>query len=252
MRGSRANRIMMSRVEADQSDQITVPSRQPRLRRYLKRRARQLSLALLFLAIGLLFIAGVVEVWRRASLIGLRDVGDPFDVAAFRSFLIPADQDALVPLREIEEKITRMPHLSVAVRRLGPVWSKALPEFRDWLAANHDVLEIFRDAAERPDGMAHPTFDRNDSQNRVHLGGFAWLALLEASRLEEQGDMAGAWNWYRAVFRVKNHVTRRGSIFQRYIADRNCKDLRTQIALGRRPADQCRAAPPSARRGEGG
>ncbi len=42
--------------------------------------------------------------------------------------------------------------------------------------------------------------------------------------------MAGAWNWYRAVFRMKVLVMRRGSIFQRYVAHRNWSDLRTRIA----------------------
>ena len=42
--------------------------------------------------------------------------------------------------------------------------------------------------------------------------------------------MAEAWNWYRAIFRVKLHVMRRGSIFRQWVADRNCSSLRTRIA----------------------
>lgn len=41
--------------------------------------------------------------------------------------------------------------------------------------------------------------------------------------------MAEAWNWYRAIFRVKLHVMRRGPIFCRWIASGNCSSLRTRI-----------------------
>jgi hypothetical protein len=43
--------------------------------------------------------------------------------------------------------------------------------------------------------------------------------LLEASRLEDQGDMAGAWGWYRANFRMLRHVARRGSVYRRTAAE---------------------------------
>ena len=43
------------------------------------------------------------------------------------------------------------------------------------------------------------------------LWSFHELALLEASRLEEQGDMAGAWGWYRAALRATYHMGLRGT-----------------------------------------
>jgi hypothetical protein len=89
---------------------------------------------------------------------------------------------------------------------------------------------MFRQASDRSDGIVHPSFDEASRFRHLYLGEFAWLALLEGSRLEEQGDMAGAWTWYRAVFRMKGHVMRRGSVFNRYMADQNCKVLRTRIA----------------------
>jgi hypothetical protein len=42
--------------------------------------------------------------------------------------------------------------------------------------------------------------------------------------------MAGAWKWYRAVFRMKVHAMRRGSIFQRFVADSSCRWLHMRIA----------------------
>ena len=221
---------MLTQNETAPSESTSTLSSQSRLRRYLARRGRQLVRVLMVLAIGLLIAAALLEIYRGASMIGLPDVGDPFDVVAFETIRLPMDQDAMVLFRDAEKKLTRMPHISNSVRALGPVWSKAEPELRDWAMANRHVLEMFRQASNRPDAIVHPTFDDASRFQHLYLGEFAWLALLEASRLEEQGDVAGAWAWYRAVFRMKVHVMRRGSAFDRYVADQNCKILRTRIA----------------------
>jgi hypothetical protein len=52
------------------------------------------------------------------------------------------------------------------------------------------------------------------------LGSFHALALLEASRLEEQGDMAGAWTWHRAALRATYHTSLRATCFGRMSAGR--------------------------------
>jgi hypothetical protein len=44
------------------------------------------------------------------------------------------------------------------------------------------------------------------------------LALLEASRLEEQGDMTGAWGWYRSALRTIHHVGQYGTFYRRVLA----------------------------------
>jgi hypothetical protein len=88
---------------------------------------------------------------------------------------------------------------------------------------------------------------------------FHVLALLEASRLEERGDMAGAWGWYRAELRTIHHLARRASF-----ADRSMRwvwhdrlrervstwaaDLRTTPAVLRRALDDavaCESIAPS-------
>src|SRR6516165_6301200 len=77
---------------------------------------------------------------------------------------IPEDRDAAVLLRQAQEKVNRrMPQLSLAGRRLAPAyqWSEAAPELRDWVTANRDALELFRDASERPDATVHPALDRD-------------------------------------------------------------------------------------------
>ena len=148
----------------DEASQFTAPRWRSRLRGYLVRRARRLARLMLILAIGVAFMAGALEIWRGASLLLLPDIGDPFDVAAFRAVRIPEDRDAAVLLRQAEERVNRrMPNLSFAARRLAPAyqWSAAAPELRDWVTANRDALELFRDASERPDATVHPALDRD-------------------------------------------------------------------------------------------
>ena len=43
------------------------------------------------------------------------------------------------------------------------------------------------------------------------------LAFLEGSRLEAEGDLAGAWGWYRAALRSSRHCGKRGSLIERLI-----------------------------------
>jgi hypothetical protein len=223
---------MLTSDAISEASQAPAPRSRSRLRGYLVRRGRQLRRALLILTLGLLFLAGVLEAWRGARMIGLPDIGDPFDVAKFRAFRVPEVQDAFVLLRQAQEKLlSPMPYIPVALRGAGADrWSTADRDLREWVNKNRDVLEMFRDAAERPDGILHRRFDRFDEQYFLHLAEFKRLALVEGSRLDEQGDMAGAWSWYRALFRIRLHVMRRGTAFQRLNASLNCGGLRERIA----------------------
>jgi hypothetical protein len=217
----------------DQASKPTAKRGRARLRGYLARRGRQLARLLLVVAIGLAFTAGALEIWRGASLLRLPDVGDPFDVEAFRAVRVPEDQDAAVLLRQAQGKVTRMPHppMTGTGRRLAPAyeWSDAPREVRDWATANCDALELFRDASERPDATLHRALDRNELYFDPYMGELVPLALFAASRLEELGEMEAAWNWYRAILRVKLLFMRRGSISARWIVDRNCSGLRARI-----------------------
>ena len=197
----------------------------------LARRGRQLLRVLIGLIFGLLIAAALLEIYRSSSLIGLPDVGDPFDMALFDAGRVPPEQDAFEPLRKAQAKLTQMPSIAGSGKRGGSVtWAEATPELRDWLAANRGLLETFWEASELPDATLNPVTDRGGRYYFVFIGGLARLVFLEASRLEALGDMEEAWSLYRSVLRVKVHVMRRGSIFQRYITDRNFGALRTQIA----------------------
>ena len=173
-----------------------------RLRSWAARRLRQLRRAVLALAFLLACGAAGVMVWRSVSLIGLPDVGDPFDVAAEEAMAIPEDRDAFAYLRRAEGRLGRMPEIERSVRVAGPVgaWSKADPALRRWVESNREAMELFRHAAAQADGIAHPGRRESAFQSqRAILFPYYWLFLLEASRLEERGQMAEAWSCYRAL-----------------------------------------------------
>ena len=72
----------------------------------LRKRLRQLARVTFVLAIGLPMAATALAIWWLTSLNGLPDIGEPFDVAAFRAFSIPDDQNAFAFVRRANEKLT--------------------------------------------------------------------------------------------------------------------------------------------------
>jgi hypothetical protein len=226
-----ASSIMLNR-DVSVQNLAAGPVRRSRLQGWLKRRARQLLFLALICAGSLLLIACGAFVWRSASLFGLPDIGDPFDVTAFRSFRVPEDQDAVILFRQAAAKVPSLPSLPQEIIRLGPAvgWSQADPRLREWSTANRDALELFRQSTNRPDGILHSSFDWKDNDQYLNLGPLVWLALLEGARSEEQGEMAAAWMWYRTVLRMRVHVMRRGSVYQRLFADRLSSGLQSRIA----------------------
>jgi hypothetical protein len=224
---------MANRDEPQKSVQASTPSQHSRFRRWAVRRARQLGIVVLFLA-GILAVgAGCVMLRRATCLIGLPNVGGPFDVAAFRTFRVAEDHDAFALFRQAANKLRPMPNVPMAVRQAGSAvgWSKSDPKLREWLEANLEALSLFRQGAERADAMPRPLINALwHSMSGLHLGEFGWLALLEASRLEARGDMAAAWGWYRTMLRTKVHMTRRGVVLERWVINQVCRNLEPRIA----------------------
>jgi hypothetical protein len=191
------------------------------------------------LAIGLALAAGGLAIWWLNSLNGLPDIGDPFDVAALHDFTIPDDQNAFTFLRRAHESLTPLPDLPRAARNaaLTVGWSQADPMLRTWVEANRPALELFRQGADQSDGIWHsdgePYWKRcRDSWRRYRIfsGGLMWLALLEGGRRMETGDLAGAWDCYRAVLRMMTHLRRRGSLTVRFHSNTFHTHLRQRLA----------------------
>jgi hypothetical protein len=197
---------------------VTVDRKPSKAVELLRRRLRLLLRVVVVLAAGVAVAAAALAIWWLNSLNGLPDIGDPFDVAAFRATRIPDDQNAFIWIRRADEKLTPWPDLPRPVLRSAPTvpWSKADPKLRAWVEENRRALALFRKGAEQTDASLDLTGDPLTAfdNSAVEPGAVGILALLEGSRRQESGDAAGAWDCYRAVLRATAHAGRRESLQQ--------------------------------------
>ena len=110
-------------------------------------------------------------------------------------------------------------------------WSEADPAVRRWVEENREAMALYRQGTERPDAMEPALATNPDPPSRLIEGlrSLQALGLLEASRLEEQGDMASAWVWYRAVIRATYHLGLRGTIITRLMAQSRDGEIRRRL-----------------------
>jgi hypothetical protein len=200
--------------------------------RWIGRSRRRIWIAVLVL----LAILASPLLWWATQLMTLPDIGDPFDVTAFKAMKIPDERNAFVIYREAEAvlKPWKPDARSQGNARIDMTarWSKADPLLRQWAEENRRALDLFRQGAERPDALdLVPPTDATYWQHPLSLQYLHWLALLEASRLEEQGDMAGAWGWYRDDLRAALHLMMHGSAFRWMAAQQWQHVLRDRLTI---------------------
>jgi hypothetical protein len=217
-------------MPAQSESPAAVSSASPKMLQLLRKRFRQLLRVTLVLAIGHAVAATAIAIWWLTSLNGLPDIGDPFDVAAFRAFSVPDDHNAFTYFRRASAKVTPIRGM-VGGEGADPgdskfSWSIANTMWRKWAAENREPFELFQQGAEQPDAAnlaGDPTAD-------VYPHLLITLAILEASRRQESGDMAGAWDCYRSVLRTITHFRRRGSTLQRGCARGASRELQRRLA----------------------
>jgi hypothetical protein len=156
--------------------------------------------------------------WWALELWGLPDIGDPFDVAEFHAKAIPDDRNAFVLYRRAAALLR--PLVLADGKRALPndvdtQWSKEKPEVRKWAEANPDALALYREGADRTNALDVVSWPIEEFTRLDTLRPFQQLALLEASRLEDMGDMAGAWGWYRAYIRTAHHASTYAGLYRR-------------------------------------
>ena len=170
----------------------------------------------LVLAVAALALAGSTAflTWWSTTLTGLPDVGDPFDVEAFRR-PIPDATNAFVLYKQAAALLPKEPDLPANYD-----WATAPQQQRDWIDKSREALALWRRGTERPDALyVNPgtiTFDTklDVAQN---LRSFARMALVEGSRLEASGDYEGALDLYIALLRCSRHCGKRGTFIERLI-----------------------------------
>src|SRR6516165_1077218 len=131
---------------------VAVSGKPSKMVALLRKRLRQLLRVVVVLAACVAIAATAFAIWWLNSLNGLPDIGDPFDVAAFRTFSIPDDQNAFAFLRRAIEKTTPIqwgegPHPDDPKFS----WSIAHPNARKWAEENREALVLFLQGADSPD-----------------------------------------------------------------------------------------------------
>ncbi len=186
---------------------------------------RRLALLALYL---LIVVVGAALISWTTQLRGLPDIGDPFDVAAFIEESHVSDEDNAFVLYRKARTLLKPWEWPTDEYPDGPPagfgnnwrWADAEPPLRLWLEANAMALDVWKSGTERPQALLVPPNEVKYSFDieLVHtLIDFARLGVLQATRLEEAGDMDAAWPWYRAVLRSGRHAGEHGFIIQRMI-----------------------------------
>jgi len=178
---------------------------------------RRLALALLYI---LIIFVGAFFLWWATSLNGLPNVGDPFDVSDFDRVNVPDQENAFVLYRQARGRYQPLDKEFWNLHKTGQPWSQAALEIRAWVESNRESIEIWQQGAQRPRALEIAPrdldFDSNLGILQV-LRNFARVAELDGSRLEEAGDVAGAWGRYRAILRCSRHAGMSGCIVTRLI-----------------------------------
>ena len=217
---------------------VTVGGKPSKAVELLRTRLRQLLRVVVVVAACVAVAAAALAIWWLNSLNGLPDIGDPFDVSAFRAFGLPDEQNAFTYLRRASEKLTPIVGM-VGGNGADPgdfkfSWSIANPTLREWAGENREAFELFQQGAEQADA-ANPAGDPKD--NRFIDGRLIMLALLEATRREESGDTAAP-----------------GTVIARSSARSPTSgggEARASVGKPRRRAARCSDGSPIGRRGRG-
>jgi hypothetical protein len=195
--------------------EVATPRRNLRFFRRLVHHPRILMVS------GLFGFLVVWWAWWNLQLWGLPDIGDPFDVRAFQSIRVPDDRNAFLDY-SVASSLLRAANAKVGKqgdRRKSPDdWASANPAWRELVTASQAALTVWRRGTDKPDALyEHPQPLNIMTLLPVtqELRNLSRLAVLEGSRLETEGDMAGAWGWYRAALRSSRHSGHHGFQIER-------------------------------------
>jgi hypothetical protein len=168
---------------------------------------RIVVLAALILAGSTAFVT-----WWTTTLVGLPDVGDPFDIKAFGR-PVPDETNAFVLYKQAVALLPKEPEAAA-----NSDWKTADTVQRAWFDRSQEALTNWMKGTERPDASyVNPETANFDTKLDVaqSLRSFGRLALLKGSQLEESGDFEGALDWYLALLRSSRHCGKCGTFIER-------------------------------------
>ncbi|WP_435005349.1 hypothetical protein P12x_003246 [Tundrisphaera lichenicola] len=189
---------------------------------------------LVFLYALIALIVGVLG-WRELSLWRLPNAPEPFDLVRFGRVEVADADNAMVAYRPIFAKFGNLaPRSNQAGDKAWEVsdWSAADPEVRRWAEDHRDALTAWLPANDRTDSLLVQPEDLTMStilEPAQNLRSYVRLAFLEGSRLEQSGDLAGAWSMYRGGLRASRHAGRHGGAIQRLIGNALLRKARVRV-----------------------
>ncbi len=153
--------------------------------------------------------------WRATSLRGLPRV-EPFDVVAAGTVAIPEAENAYTSYRAAAAKLAEPPR---GISGGFPSsWDDIPRAERDWFFASGDAVGLWLEGTARDRSVYHQPkdmrFDTNlDVAHKLRF--LARLGLMAGLRMESQGELEEAWDWYRAVLRCSRHIEMHGGFVER-------------------------------------
>ncbi len=155
-----------------------------------------------------LLLVGAPFAWREWQLVGLPDVGPPFDLQKYGTVDVPYEQNAFSLYAFVPSMLNGPSDRFEEVLQNG--WSEVTPELKAWLAANDNNLQLLKDGSDRPlSVLGQP----NEQSFRTFVNvtthrSLSRLARLKAIQLQHEGQVRQAWEWCRIAFRHSRHVGR--------------------------------------------
>ncbi|WP_435005348.1 hypothetical protein P12x_003245 [Tundrisphaera lichenicola] len=174
-------------------------------------------------------------IWRELSVWRLRNVPEPFDAAKYGRLSIPDANNALVAYQLVIDKFGKLETRGYqAPPKAWEVsdWAKADPEVRRWVEDHRIALPAWLLAGERTDALLVEPEGRRSSMLLgavQELPPYVRLALLEGSRLEQSGDLSGAWSMYLGALRASRHAGGHGGWSERQYGNSFLKLARARI-----------------------
>lgn len=200
-------------------EDIFSDSSPPHARHWL---ARTLSWKLWLPVAALLLAATGALMYRESRLAAIPDIGEPFDVEEFCQLSVEPAENAWLDYEAADALLVSTPHVKweEIEATLGGNWSDATPAVRQWLADNQPALQRWRAGTAKDRSLRVPPAEATIESFAGGIEGqrtLMHLAQLESVRREGEGDLPGAWDCVRSLFRYSRHIGMYDTAIQRSI-----------------------------------
>ena len=204
---------------------VTVSDKPSKLVQLLRKRLRQLLRVVVVLAACVAVAATALAIWWVNSLNGLPDIGDPFDVAAFRAFRVPDDQNAFAFLRRGTK--SSLPSGGVRGHTRAIRSSPARSRNRSCGSGPGRTARRSRCLCRRPTEPTRRTRPESPQPAWMWAAWTIWYFSRDAG--DRRAATRRAPGTVIALLRMITHSRRRGSTDQRYTARSASIGLRRRL-----------------------